>query len=146
MAMRRHLVQDLMTPDPVTICPTTTLPEAYRLMKGCGVRRLPVVDNGCLVGIVTLRDVREATPLGSAPLNLYETTFELARLTIGEIMAHNPISVAPNTSVEAAAHLMLEHKISGVPVVDGSRLVGILTESGIFRLLVTESEMRYSFA
>lgn len=146
MAARRHLVKDWMTPDPITIGPNTTLPEANRLMKECGIRRLPVVDNGRLVGIVTLGDVREASPSTATSLSIYELNYLLSRLTVGQIMSHDPIAITPETSIEAAARLMLEHKIGGLPVVDGAKVVGIITESDIFRLLVTEGEFKHSFA
>lgn len=146
MGARRHFVQDWMTPDPITIDPRTTVPEAGRLMKECNIRRLPVVEAGRLVGIVTLGDIREASPSDATSLSIYELNYLIARLTVGEIMSRDPISIAPDTSIEAAARLMLEHKIGGLPVVDGSKVVGIITESDIFRLLVTEGEIRPTFA
>lgn len=146
MAMRRYLVRDWMTSDPVTIDPQTTLPEANRLMKECGIRRLPVVDNGRLVGIVTLGDVREASPSCATSLSIYELNYLIARLTVGHIMTREPITIAPDSSIEAAARLMLEHKVSSLPVVDGTKVVGIITESDIFRLLVNEGELRPAFA
>jgi len=146
MGVRRHLVKDWMTPDPITIDPQTTLPEAGRLMKECNIRRLPVVESGRLVGIVTLGDVREASPSNATSLSIYELNYLISRLTIGELMTRDPISIAPDTSIEAAARLMLEHKIGGLPVVDRDKVVGIITESDIFRLLVTEGELRPTFA
>ena len=146
MATRRHLVKEWMTPDPITICPETTLPEANRLMKECGIRRLPVVDNGRLVGIITLGDVREASPSQATSLSIYELNYLISRLTVGKMMTQDPITITPDTSIEAAARLMLEHKIGGLPVVEGAKVVGIITESDIFRLLVTEGEPRHSFA
>jgi CBS domain-containing protein len=140
------MVKDWMTPDPVTIDPHTTLPEANRLMKECNIRRLPVVEKGTLVGIVTLGDIREASPSNATALSIYELNYLLARLTVGEIMSKEPISIAPDTSIEAAARLMLEHKIGCLPVISDGKLIGIITESDIFRLLVTEGEPRPSFA
>ena len=144
--MRRYLVRDWMSSDPVTIDPQTTLPEANRLMKECGIRRLPVVDNGRLVGIVTLGDIREASPSNATSLSIYELNYLIARLTVGHIMTREPITIAPDSSIEAAARLMLEHKVSSLPVVDGNKVVGIITESDIFRLLVNEGELRPAFA
>jgi CBS domain-containing protein len=135
-----------MTPDPITVGPNTTLPEAARLMKECNIHRLPVVDNERLVGIVTLGDIREASPSNAHSLSIYELNYLIARLTVGEIMTRDPITVTPDMSVEAAARLMLEHKIGGLPVMDGDHLVGIITETDIFRLLVTEGELRKTLA
>jgi acetoin utilization protein AcuB len=146
MGMRRHLAKDWMTPDPITIGPDTTLPEANHLMKECNIRRLLVVEDCRLVGIVTLGDIWEASPACTTSLNFYELHYLIARLTVREIMTHDPITVSPDTSIEAAAHLMLEHKFSGLPVCDGDRLVGVITETDIFRLFVSESEVRSVFA
>jgi acetoin utilization protein AcuB len=146
MGVQRHLVKDWMTPDPVTIGPDTTLPEAARLMKECRIRRLPVVESGRLVGIVTLGDIREASPSTATSLTIYELNYLLSRLIVREIMTHDPIAITPDTSLEAAARLMLEHKIGGLPVTDCNKVVGIITESDIFRLLVNEGELRPTFA
>jgi acetoin utilization protein AcuB len=146
MAMRRHAVKEWMTPDPVTIDPHTMLPEANRLMKECNVRRLPVVEKGQLVGIVTLGDIREASPSNATALSIYELHYLLARLSVDAIMTRDPFTVSPDTSIEAAARLMLDHRIGGLPVVAEGRLVGIITESDIFRLLVMEGEPRPTFA
>lgn len=145
MGVRRRMVKDWMTSDPIIIDPRTTLPEAARLMKECSIRRLPVVENGRLVGIVTLGDIREASPSNATSLSIYELNYLLSRLTIGEVMTREPISITSDTSIEAAARLMLERKIGGLPVVDAGKVVGIITESDIFRLLVTE-EVRPTFA
>jgi CBS domain-containing protein len=132
-----------MTPDPVTICPETTLPEADHLMKKCNVRRLPVVEQGRLVGIVTLGDIRDASPSCTTALSFYEWHYLLARLTVRDVMTRDPIWVSPETSLQAAGRLMLEHNISGLPVCDeAGRLVGIITDRDIFRVLLTEAETR----
>lgn len=115
-------------------------------MKECNIHRLPVVDEGRLVGIVTLGDIREASPSDAHSLTIYELNYLIARLTVGEIMTRDPITVTPEMSIEAAARLMLEHKIGGLPVMEGDRLVGIITETDIFRLLVSEGELRKTFA
>ena len=142
MGARRHLVKDCMTPDPITIGPDTALPEANHLMKECNIRRLLVVEDCRLVGIVTIGDICEASPSCATALSIYELNYLIARLTVREIMSRDPITVSPDTSIEAAARLMLEHRCGGLPVREGDRLVGIITETDIFRLLVSESEMR----
>lgn len=143
MGMRRHLVKDCMTPDPVTISPDVTLPEADHLMKKCRVHRLPVVEQGRLVGVVTLSDIRDASPACTTALSLYEWNYLWSRLTVREIMTRDPIWVSPETSVLAAGRLMLEHRISGLPVCDeNGRLVGIITDRDIFRVLLMEFEAR----
>ena len=134
-------VQDWMTRDPITITSNTTLPEAHRLMKENSVRRLPVVDDGKLVGIVTLGDVREAEPSDATSLSIFELQYLLAKLPVSNIMTPDPVTVTPITTIARAAQVMLEHKISGLPVMDRGKLVGIITESDIFRMLVVGKAM-----
>lgn len=128
-----------MTPNVVTATPQTTLPEAHRLMKENRIRRLPVISDGQLVGIITRGDVRGAEPSEATSLSIWELNYLLAKLQIQEIMTRNPFTVSPEATISEAAQLMLDNKISGLPVVDDSgRVVGIITESDIFRLVVTE--------
>jgi acetoin utilization protein AcuB len=135
--MRTQIVSKWMTPDPITVTPQTMLPEAHRLMKDSDIRRLPVLDNGRLVGIVTWGDIREASASDATSLDFFELHTLLARLPVRAFMTRNPITVHPITTIARTAQLMLEHKIGGVPVVDHrSRLIGIITESDIFRVLV----------
>lgn len=134
--MKNTLVRDWMTGNPVTCSSTTTLPDAHKIMTERKIRRLPVVDNGQLVGIVTRGDVRGAQPSGATTLSIYELNYLLAKLTIGSIMTKDPVRVTPATPIPEAARLMLEHKVAGLPVVEAGRLVGIITESDIFRMVV----------
>ena len=135
--MKEQLVQNWMTSDPITIASNATLPEAHRLMKENSIRRLPVVDNGKLVGIVTWGDIREAEASDAITLSVYELHTLLDKLQVGQIMTRNPITIRPTTSIARAAQIMLEHKIGGLPVVSHGKLVGIITESDIFRVLVS---------
>jgi CBS domain-containing protein len=137
--MKQWLVKDWMTSDPVTVDPRATLPAAYHLMKLNRIRRLPVVDDaGRLIGIVTLGDIREARPKETETLNIWELHFKVAGLEVRDFMTPQPITVTPDTPIQQAARLMLQHKIGGLPVVDAGHLVGIITESDIFRLLVEQ--------
>jgi len=136
--MKTQQVQDWMTPNPITIEPDTVLGQANRLMKEHKIRRLPVVDHGKLVGIVTLGDLREASPSDATALSIFEIHYLLAKLTISDIMTRNPITVSPDTTIYDAAQLMLEHKIGGLPVVQEGKVVGVITESDIFRMVVQE--------
>jgi acetoin utilization protein AcuB len=134
--MKKNLVRDWMTANPVTIGPKTSLHEAHALMKEKRVRRLLVVEDERLVGIITLGDVREAEPSSATSLSIFELHYLLAKLTIDEIMTKDPLTVAADATIRDAAKLMLDQKIGGLPVVEGSTLVGIITESDIFRVLV----------
>jgi acetoin utilization protein AcuB len=135
--MRQELVKDWMTRNIVVITPDTALPKAHRLMTDQRIRRLPVVQDGLLVGIVTPGDVRGAEPSGATSLSIWELNYLLSKLKIEEIMTRNLITISPYATVGQAAEVMLEHKVSGLPVVDGEiKLVGIITESDIFRMVV----------
>lgn len=134
--MLTYLVADWMSTPALIITPTTTIAAAQRIMEEHQVRRLPVVSHGKLVGIVTSGDLREAQPSAATTLSVWEITTLLNRVTIAEIMTRNPVTVASHHSVLEAAQIMLTHKIGGLPVVDNGKVIGMITESDLFRLLV----------
>jgi CBS domain-containing protein len=135
--MKRHKsqVQDFMTADPIVIAPGASLVEAYNLMFDNEIRRLPVVESDELVGIVTLSDILQATPGRPNDTDL-ETQLELSSHTVRDIMTYEPITIAPEDTIQEAAERMLEYKVSGLPVLQDGRVVGIVTESDIFKLFV----------
>jgi CBS domain-containing protein len=116
------------------------MPEAYKIMTTHGIRRLPLVDrHGHLVGIITLGDVRGAEPSQATSLSIWEMNYLMAKLKAKEVMTSNPITVFETATIGAAARIMLDSRISGLPVVDrASALVGIITESDIFSMVVLE--------
>jgi CBS domain-containing protein len=135
--VKEELVKDWMTREVITISPKTTLPEAHRLMITKHIRRLPVLKNKKLVGIITRGDVRGAEASGATSLSIWELNYILSKLDIDKIMTRQPITIAPEATLVEAAQIMLKHKISGLPVVDKQgNLVGIITESDIFRRVV----------
>lgn len=136
------LVKDFMTPNPQVVTPDVAVPEAAQIMKKGGFRRLPVVEEGQLVGIVTDRDLKEAMPSDATSLSIWEINYLISRLSVGEIMTRDPISVADTLPLQAAAKLMLEHKVGGLPVVHEGRLVGIVTVTDVLRaFLQREAEL-----
>jgi len=129
-------IRDLMTSDPITISGSTTLPEAYWLMLENNIRRLLVVDKNLLVGIVTMDDLRGSFPseiITIIPLRFNEI---LSKMPVRQFMSKDSITIAPAANVIEAARKMLEHKISTLPVMDSGEVVGIITESDLFRILV----------
>ena len=138
--MKKNLVRDWMTANPVTIGPKTNLHDAHKLMQERHVRRLMVVEDGKLIGIITLGDVQEAEPSSATSLSVFELNYLLAKLTIDEIMTRKVITVAVDATVRETARLMLDNEIGGLPVMEGDKLVGIITESDIFRVLVQSPE------
>jgi len=128
------LVKDWMTKDPITITDETSMMKAIHLMKQNRFRRLPVLRKGKLVGIVSDRDLKEASPSKATTLDVHELYYLLAELHVKDIMSRDPLTVSPDDTVEHAAQLMLENTISGLPVVTGQGdVVGILTQSDVFR-------------
>jgi len=139
--MHRQLIKDWMTPDPITVPTSTTLPEAHHLMEKHGIRRLPVVDEGELKGLITRGDIRGAQPSEATSLSIFEIHYLLSRLTVDKIMKTDVLTVKPDDTVSVAAKLMYERKIGGLPVVDDEgKVVGIITESDIFRMIVETME------
>jgi acetoin utilization protein AcuB len=129
-------IRDVMTRNPVTVTSETPAMEAHRIMKERGFRRLPVVDNGKLVGILTRKDLEEEAPPPTSSVNLYELHYFLSKMKVKEVMKRNPVTVTPDTPFEEALKLGQEKKISSFPVVEDGKLVGITTESDIVRLLL----------
>ena len=137
--MKQELVSDWMTRDVITITPKTSLKEAHDIMNSKSIRRLPVVSDGKVVGIVTLGDIRGAEPSQATSLSVWEVNHLLAELKVDEIMSRKVASIQQTEIIGDAAKIMLEKKFSGLPVVDEEdHLVGIITESDIFRLVVNE--------
>lgn len=135
--MTLEMVKDWMTCNPITIRPETTLPEAHRLMMQHSIRRLPVVEGGEVVGMVTLGDVRGAEPSSAVSLSIWEVNYLVNRLPVAEIMTPRPFTISEDATLGEAAHMMLKYKVCGLPVLDQhGELVGIITESDIFRMVV----------
>ena len=130
------LVRDRMSRDVVTIPSSVTILEAQKIMRESRIRRLPVVDHGELVGIVTYNDLLEASPSKATTLSRFELTYLLSKMTVAEIMTRNVITVPPDVPIEEAALIMQKHQIGGLPVVEEGSVVGIITESDIFEVFV----------
>lgn len=130
------LVRFRMTPDPVTVSPNVSVLEALRLMNDRKIRRLPVVDSGKLVGIVTDRDLLLASPSPATTLAIWEIHDLLGKLTVEKVMASEVISVDEETPLEEAARIMADNRVGGLPVLRGGKLVGIISESDLFKTLL----------
>lgn len=138
--MNTQIVRNWMTSNPITITPQTTLPEAHQLMDKYNIRRLPVINKGKLVGIVTRGDIREAQASDATTLSVYELNYLLDRTLAKDFMAYDPITVAADATIGEAARRMVQHKIGGLPVVEYGELVGIITETDLCRLLILQQE------
>jgi acetoin utilization protein AcuB len=130
-------VKDYMVTDLKTVTGDTLMTDAQDLMKKEDIRRLPVVENGRLVGLITWADIQKAAPSSATSLSIWELHYLLAKLKVKDVMTKNLITVGPNTTIEEAARLAREHKIGSVLVVeDKERLVGLLTDTDIFGILI----------
>jgi len=131
------LVRDRMSTEPVTIPADTPITEALRRMRQAEVRRMPVLDEaGKLVGIVSEKDLLVASPSPVSSLTVSEVHYLLNHLLVSELMSSDVITVNPDTPVEEAARIMADYKIGGLPVMEGDRLVGIITETDVFTVLL----------
>ena len=132
------LVKGWMTSDVMTIDEDTSMMKASEIMKENNIRRLPVMHKGKLVGIVTDRDIKEASPSKATTLDVHELYYLLSELKVKDIMSTNVFTIGPEETVEKAAVKMLEHRISGLPVVnDKGKVVGVITQWDIFKVLVS---------
>lgn len=136
--MQSYRVADLMNAPALIIAPSASLVTAQELMDRHKVRRLPVVEHGHLVGIITIGDLREAQPSVATTLSVYEWRALLDRVTVAEVMTRDPLVVTPDTPVLSAAQVLLSGKIGGLPVVEEGHVVGMITESDLFRLLIAD--------
>jgi acetoin utilization protein AcuB len=126
-----------MTIHPVTIGPDVSIAEAMELMKQEKVRQLPVIDkNRKLVGLVTHTDLVHASPSKATALSMWEISYLLAQIKVKEVMAKKVITTTEDTPLEEAARQMADHKIGSLPVMRNELLVGIITESDIFRVFL----------
>lgn len=131
------LVVYWMTNDPVTVEPDTPMFQALRLMEKHGLRRLPVIKKREVVGIVTAEDIKAASPSQASLLSTKEIPYMLQQVRVKEIMTPDPVTVMAHATIEEAAELMMDHKVGCLPVKGEEGLAGIITESDVFRALVS---------
>jgi acetoin utilization protein AcuB len=126
-----------MSKFPITTGPDTSVPDALKVMQGSKVRQLPVLDDkGELVGIVSLTDLFRALPSPASSLSQWEVDYLLDKIKVETVMTGEVVTVTEDTAVEEAGRLMVDRKISGLPVLRDSELVGMITESDLFSILM----------
>jgi len=132
------MVSECMTPYLITIDQYATLAEAYEILLKNRIRRIPVVRNDELIGIITLSDILDAKPSDARhSMGTEEMNELLSTIIVDVAMTRNPVRIYQTDTLGHAAELMLDNKIGGLPVVDSnSKLVGLITESDIFRTIV----------
>ncbi len=131
------LVKERMTRNPITIRPDTPVTEAQAMMKREKIHHLPVMDKDeKLVGIVSEKDLLYASPSPASTLSVYEMSSLLAKLRVDKVMSKNLVTVTEDVPLEEAARMMADRGIGGLPILRGGSLVGIITESDLFRVFI----------
>lgn len=130
------LVGERMSRPPITIGPEMSIHDALALFKKERIRRAPVIKSGKLVGIVSEKDLLNASPSPATTLSVWEMNYLLSKLTVSELMTKDVITVTEDTPIEEAARIMADNKIGGLPVVKGTRVVGIITETDLFKMFL----------
>lgn len=137
------LVKNWMSKDVITIDVNDSMTHASGLMKENNIRGLPVMKNGKLVGVVTDRDLKKASASDANSLDIHELLYLIAKIKIKEVMTKDPITIPVDYTVEGAAEVLLDNKLSGAPVVNNEgELVGVITQADIFRVLVSLTGVR----
>lgn len=130
------LVGERMKSPVITVRPDISLIDALNLMRQEHIRRTPVVKDGKLVGIVSEKDLLNASPSPATSLSIYEMNYLLSKLQIKDVMTKNVFTITEDTPIEEAARIMADNKIGSMPVVQDDRIVGIITETDLFKLLL----------
>ena len=131
------LVKERMTRNPITIRPDTPVTEAQAMMKREKIHHLPVLDKDeKLIGIVSEKDLLYASPSPASTLSVYEMTSLLAKLKVEKVMSRNLVIGAEDMPLEEAARIMADRGIGGLPIMRGKTLVGVITESDLFRIFI----------
>lgn len=132
-------VKDFMTRKVVYVSPDTTVAHAADLMREQGLRRLPVIENDRLVGLVTEGTMAEAQPSKATSLSIYEMNYLLNKTKIRDVMIKNVVTVHPYASLEDAIYLMMTHNVGVLPVAEDGYVSGIITDKDIFRTFLKVS-------
>lgn len=130
------LVGERMKHPVITVRPDLPIVDALNLMKHEHIRRMPVVKDGKLVGIVANEDLLNASPSPVTSLSVWEMNYLLSKVTIKDVMTKDVLTVTEDTPIEEAARIMADNKIGGLPVLRGVNLVGIITETDLFKIFL----------
>jgi acetoin utilization protein AcuB len=130
------LVGERMSYPVITIPPNMTIIDALNLMKRDRIRRTPVVKDGKVVGIVSDKDLLNASPSQATSLSVWEMNYLLSKITVKDVMTESVPSVSEDTPIEEAARIMADNKIGGLPVMRAGDVVGIITETDLFKIFL----------
>ena len=130
------LVGQRMSRPVITISPDLPITEALTLLKRNNIRRAPVVKRGKMVGIITIADIMNASPSQATSLSIWEVNYLVSKITVESVMTKDVITVQEDTPIEDAAKLMADTKIGGLPVMRGKEIVGMITETDLFKVFL----------
>ena len=130
------LVGERMSHPVITIRPDLPIIDALNLMKREKIRRAPVVRKGVLKGIVSDKDLLNASPSPATALSIWEMNHLLSKITVDKIMSKDVLTVTEDTPIEEAARIMVDNKIGGLPVLQDGKIVGIITETDLFKIFL----------
>ena len=130
------LVGERLSKPVITISPDMPITEAINLFKKEHIRRAPVIKDGKLIGIVTEGNLMNASPSAATTLSIWEMNYLLTKIKVSEVMTKNVMTVTEDTPIEQAARIMADNKIGGVPVMRDGYVVGIITETDLFKLFL----------
>jgi acetoin utilization protein AcuB len=131
------LVKERMSHPIIVVQPEMPIQEALKQMQEKRVRRFPVVDKrGRLVGIVSERDLLHAAPSDATSLSIWEVNYLVSKITVEKVMTRDVITISEDTPLEEVARIMADHKIGGLPVMREGKVVGIITETDLFRIFL----------
>ena len=131
------LVKNWMSKEVVTVEADDSMQNAIYILQEQNIKKLPVMEKGQISGIITDRDLKKASPSDATTLDMHELLFLISKIKVRDLMTKLVYTVRPDYTVEEAAAILLEKRISGLPVVDESnRLIGIITRSDLFRVII----------
>ena len=130
------LIGERMTFPVITVSPDLPIADALSLMRKEHIRRTPVTQNGKLIGIVSNEDLLNASPSPATSLSVFEMTYLLSKITVKDVMSKNVLTITEDMPIEEGARIMADNKIGGLPVVRGEELVGIITETDLFKVFL----------
>jgi acetoin utilization protein AcuB len=130
------LVGERMSHPVISINPDMPIIDALNLMKRERIRRTPVVREGKMVGIVSDKDLLNASPSPATSLSVWEMNYLLSKITVRDVMTKKVLTVTEDTPIEEAARIMADNKIGGLPVMRNDHVVGIITETDLFKIFL----------
>lgn len=129
-------VGERMSRPVISVSPDAPINDVLAMFKKEHIRRAPVVKNGKLVGIVSEKDLLNASPSDATTLSIWEMHYLISKVKIKDVMSKKVVTVNRDTPIEEAARIMADKKIGGMPVVDGDRVVGMITETDLFKIFL----------